>query len=305
MAHEDKNNATMPAEKQRITAVLVLYGLSAEDSLCFRSLRDVLQQQAVATFTLLLYDNSPIASKVPAFPAELVYHHDAANGGVAAAYNAGLALARSNQSRWLLLLDQDTEIIPAYFAELLAAMGDVPVEVAAIIPHLTQDGKTHSPQRLPRLSHQPLPKDAAGILGMKVSAFNSGAAVRVSAIERFPERFWLDFLDHATFHELQAAGGSILLLHARLEHRLSTQSLGEDASLARYRNVLQAERDFYCEYGSFSDRMYYRLRRIKQTAGHLLKVRDKRFALLSARAALGLLPKTRRRDLLNPSAWSS
>jgi GT2 family glycosyltransferase len=296
MAHEGESNATLPAEKPRITAVLVLYGMQAEESICFRSLRDLLQGRAdTAGFTLLLYDNSPEASGTWPFPAELVYRHDAANGGVAAAYNAGLQLARGNQSQWLLLLDQDTEITSAYFVELSDAIRDVPAEVAAIVPRLTQDGQTHSPQRLPRLSHHPLPETAAGMLTIPVSAFNSAAAMRVSALKGFPERYWLDFLDHAVFHELQAAGGRVWLLQSRLEHRLSTQRLGDEASLARYMNVLQAERDFYGEYGSVSDKFYYRLRRAKQTAGHLLKVRDKRFALLSARAALGLLPATRAR----------
>ena len=276
-----------------LTAVLVLYGMRAEESACFRSLREALGQQPVlADITLLLYDNSPIESETPMFPAQLTYYHDETNGGVAAAYNAGLSLARANGSQWLLLLDQDTALTPPFLAEAQAAMSQVPDEVVAIVPRLTQDGQTHSPQQLPRLSHHPLPEHISGILPLKVSVFNSGAAIRVSALKRFPERYWLDFLDHAVFHELQAAGGRIWLLHARLEHRLSTQRLGDEASLARYRNVLQAERDFYREYGSVADRFFYHLRRAKQTAGHLLKVRDKRFALLSAQAALGLLPET-------------
>ena len=65
-----------------------------------------------------------------------------------------------------------------------------------------------------------------------------------------------------------------------------------DATVARYRNVLQAERDFYRDYGSPSDRVFYHLRRGKQTAAQLLRVQDKHFALLSLRAALGLLPPT-------------
>ena len=81
-------------------------------------------------------------------------------------------------------------------------------------------------------------------------------------------------------------------MRERLEHHLSTQKLGEEASLQRYGNVLRAERDYYYEYGSTTDRIFYHLRRIKQTAGHFVKVRDKGFALLSAKAALGLLGPT-------------
>ncbi|MGI4855090.1 MAG: glycosyltransferase [Janthinobacterium lividum] len=281
----------------KITAVLVLYGMPLEQSTCFLTLRQVLQSPAdTGELNLLVYDNSPEPSGEAAFPAELTYRHDASNGGVAAAYNAGLQQARAHGSQWLLLLDQDTALTGAYLDELRECTASVPSEVVAIIPRLAEDGETHSPQTLPRLSHRALPESLMGLLSMKVSVFNSGAALRVSAVQRFPERYWLDFLDHAIFHELQAAGGRVWLMRTRLEHRLSTQRLGEDASLARYLNVLQAERDFYREYGSPGAVVFYRLRRVKQTVGHLLKVRDKGFALLSARAAFGLLPATPRRS---------
>lgn len=277
----------------RITAVLVLYRVPLEQSTCFLSLRSALAaNEQHANLFLLVYDNSPTSGGPAGFPATLLYRHDATNGGVAAAYNAGLREARANGSEWLLLLDQDTAVTRDYLHELRESTRDVPTDVVAIIPRLVQNGDTHSPQTLPRLSHQPLPESLTGLLPMKVSAFNSGAALRVRAVERFPDRYWLDFLDHAVFHELQAEGGRIWLMRARLAHSLSTEDLGGDASLSRYLNVLQAERDFYRQYGSVGDKSLYRLRRLKQTAGQMLKVRDKRFALLSARAALGLLPAT-------------
>lgn len=276
-----------------ITAVLVLYRMRLGESRCFQTLVQSLQSTGCASqVTLFVYDNSLDTGAVAAdgFPGTLLYQHDPTNGGVAAAYNAGLDEARRNGSPWLLLLDQDTELTLEYFEELLSATHTVPERVVAIIPRLLQDGVTHSPQHLPRLSHRPLDRTAAGLLHVEVTAFNSGAALRVAALQGFPTRYWLDFLDHAVFHTLQAAGGRVWLLQAALEHHLSTEQLGIDASVARYRNVLLAERDFYREYGSASDRVFYHLRRGKQTVGQLLKVPDKQFALLSLRAALGLLP---------------
>ena len=291
-----------------ITAVLVLYRVEAEASPCFQSLRRALLDLQVSpdAFSLLLYDNSPEpAAATPQFPAMLRYLHDAANGGVAAAYNAGLDVARGNGSSWLLLLDQDTALTTEYLRELLALTESVPEQTVAIIPRLMQDGMLHSPQRIPRLSHRPLPTRVTGLLPLEVTAFNSGAAIRVSALGRFPEHYWLDFLDHAVFHELQAHGGKVWLMDAELQHSLSTERLGTDASLDRYRNVVLAERDFYSEYGSFVDRLFHRLRRLKQTAGQLLKVPDKRFALLSARAAFGLLGPTPPRPVRSSAGQAS
>lgn len=280
-----------------LTAVLVLYRMQPEASACFRSLRQAVSalDLPAADLSLLIYDNSPEPSALPHFPARIRYLHDAANGGIAAAYNAGLADARSNGSPWLLLLDQDTELTAEYLRELFDAIGSVPAETVAIVPRLVQDGHTHSPHPTPRLSHQSLPAGAQGLLRQRVSAYNSGAAIRVSALPRFPQRYWLDFLDHAVFSELQANGGRIWLMRSGLEHRLSTQKLGEEASLERYLNVLSAERDFFYEYGSLRDRIFYHLRRFKEATGQLLKISDKRFSLMSYRAALGLLGPTARR----------
>lgn len=282
------------------TAVLVLYRMPLTQSRCYQSLLHSLARAGAGQPTLLVYDNSPQSATLPQeveaaaenFPGKLLYRHDSSNGGVAAAYNAGLAEARENGSDWLLLLDQDTELTPAYLAELGSCMQTVPATVAAIIPRLVQNGATHSPQHLPDLSHRPVREALSGLLPFEVTAFNSGATLRVAAVQQFPGRYWLDFLDHAVFQTLQAAGGKVWLIQARLSHELSTESLGRDASLDRYRNVLQAERDFYREYGTPRSVVFYHLRRLKQTLGQLLKVPDKRFALLSLRAAAGLLPAT-------------
>ncbi len=285
--------------RTELVAVLVLYRCVAEQSPCFQSLRHLLEAtpELADGFSLLLYDNSPAPRAVPAFPGAVTYLHDAANGGVAAAYNAGLSLARERKASWLLLLDQDTELTAGYLAELRALARSVPPEVAAIVPRLVQDGHVHSPREVPRWTHRALPAEATGLLRQQVTAFNSGACLRTAAIEQFPQRYWLDFLDHAVFHELQRKGGRVWLMQSTLAHGLSAHNLDQDSSPSRYLNQLQAERDFYCEYGSPTDRIYYRLRRAKQTLGQLLKVRDKRFALLSARATLGLLPPTLDRRL--------
>ena len=282
--------------KRDVTAVLVLYQTSAEESTCFRSLRHVLQAVPFSGFRLVLCDNSKICTTIPAFPAPLLCKHDPANGGVAAAYNAGLIEARLNGSEWLLLLDQDTAVTGEYITELQHVLSDLPGEVAAVVPRLVQNGHMHSPHLQPLLWHRSMPECASGVLTERVWAFNSGAVLRVQAITRFPQHYWLDFLDHAIFHELQSSGGKVYLMHARLEHNLSTQSLGGKASLQRYVNVVQAERDFYAEFGSFPERMCYRLRRLKQALGQLVVVREKGFALLSAKAAFGLLGRTPPRE---------
>ncbi len=278
--------------KTLITAVLVLYKLSPEQSPAFTSLRDCIlsNPDLAAQITLLIYDNSPEPHALSLFPAPAEYLHDPANPGLATAYN--VALNRTDAT-WLLLLDQDTTLTPGYFAEALATLPVVAQDVAAVLPQLVQNGHVHSPQLLPRLSSRALPEGFHGVPAQPITAFNSGAFLRVSALAKignFPTDFPLDFLDHATFHRLAEPSGKFHVLNAELAHDLSTTSLGGDASLARYKKILLAEHRFHAQTAG-SQALWQRLRRLKQAAGHLLKVRDKRFAWQDLRAAFGLVDR--------------
>ena len=280
-------------ELKPIVSVLVLYRLAPAASETLRTLLSALavHPELAPQLTLLIYDNSPAAQPVPPLPVEHVYHSDPANPGLAAAYNAGLQLAAEQGAPWLMLLDQDTALTPEYLAQAFTLTRTAGADVAALVPRLSQAGHIHSPHRLPHLSHRPLPDGLTGTVAEEISAFNSAALVRVSAVQAiggFPTEFPLDFLDHALFARLQHAGERLYILPATLRHDLSTTRLGGDASLARYRKVLEAERRFYAQPG-VSGHAWYRLRRLKQTAGHLVKVADKRFAWWDLRAAFGLL----------------
>ncbi len=275
-----------------VTAVLVLYRMAPEQSPTFLSLREILLADPglAVQLTLLVYDNSPGHHALPPLPCPADYRHDRANPGLAAAYNVALARAQASHSPWLLLLDQDTVLTAEWLAEALAALRQVPAQVDAVLPNLVQAGRVHSPHLLPRLSTPPLPPALHGIPARAITAFNSAALLRVQALERiggFPTSFPLDFLDHAVFDLLASTGSKFYLLRARLTHDLSTSTLGGDASLARYRNILAAELRFYRR-ASGAHAGWHRLRRLKQAVGHLLKVRDKRFAWQDLRAALGL-----------------
>ena len=276
-----------------MVAVLVLYQRGPVESESFNSLLALARSrpELVRGMDLLVWDNSPEAHAVPAAPMRMRYRSAPGNAGLRPAYEEGLRMAREAGAEWLLLLDQDTVLTMEFLEELRSTLPGMPAEVGAVVPKLVYAKGVHSPHLRPRMSHGTV---AAGFCGMahgEVSAFNSGAAMRVSAVTGaggFPEAFPMEYLDHAMFRALQAAGGRVWVMRSSLEHDLSTVRLRGEASLARYRRVLRAERDFYRS-GGAADRAWYRLRRLKQGAGHLVKVADKRFALWDARAALGWL----------------
>lgn len=257
-----------------IYVAVVLYRTAISDSPTCTSLRQCLASVPglASRLQILLVDNSPKPqATLEALPS--IYLHDGMNPGLARRYNEALRRAEAAGCRWLLLLDDDTTLVASFFEQLLAQLDileDQP-RVVAIVPRLVRGEQLLSPHHpsFQEVSFR-LDVSSSGEMSGLVRVFNSGAALRVSALRRiggFDERFWLDSLDHATFHALQELGGRIVLLNCSLSHELSTGA----QSPARHRNQLAAETAFYRLHGTTNERSRRRnflLRQTLKALGH-------------------------------------
>ncbi len=223
-------------------------------------------------FSLIVYDNSPEPQAVtqPAsFPVH--YVHDPSNGGLAPAYNYALAHAQGGGHPWLLLLDQDTTLTSDFLLELLAATRSVKdsSSVAMIVAKLRVEGVIHSPslpffaqmrQQFTR-SSPPIGENVVGVLPGRLSAYNSGSTMRVSALQSiggFPTEFWLDFLDHAVYHALLDHGFQAYVLRATLTHDASYSDM-RNLPYWRMHSVLSAQTLYVNQNGTFFERLLYRI----------------------------------------------
>lgn len=249
-----------------IFAIIVLYRQSPEESESFVSLRTILQERPdlASSMRLLVYDNSPTTHEVPASPVEMRYISNTSNAGLARAYNTALKLALDEGMQWLLLLDQDTVLTESYLSEAIA-LAHTDDRFEAIVPKLAEAGIVLSPHYPLTLRHpKPLDIAAYGILSEEIHPYNSGAILKVKALQKmdgFPDEFPIDYLDHATFRILQTNGGRIFVMQAVLEHQLSSNSRHRAVS-SREKNTLQAEHRFYQRYGSRQEQFYYHVRLI-------------------------------------------
>lgn len=260
-----------------ILAIVVLYKMSPEASPTYRALSAALRDDVklAGCMDLLVVDNSPESQELPT---DMVgrYLHDGTNPGLAKRYNLALREAVAVGAGWLLLLDQDTAVTAEYLAELceLAQSLRDEAKVAAVVPKLLLDGGVQSPH-LPnvaryRRASQSLDVSKVGLMQGRVRVYNSGAMIRVSALEAmggFPEAYWLDYLDHATFASLQENGGGIYLMASSLNHEMSIYLPGKHSdpgNAARQTNQLAAENRFYREHGTLEERVWHRLALAKQ-----------------------------------------
>ncbi len=265
-----------------ITVVIVLYEKSAQASEAFSSLCNILDDQPAwrERFEILLYDNSPLAATNGDAMPRARYIHDAGNGGLSAAYNYALKQAKTNASEWLLLLDQDTTLTDEYVKALLEAAASEADhrETGAIVPLLELDNTIYSPEenffyhlrhQFPEMLYYRASPDMHGLQPRPLNAYNSGALMRVCAIDAiggFPKDFRVDYLDHAVFHLLHRAGYRLYVLNVKLQQKLSHIDLGS-VSLARHTSVLQAQTLFIAQHGTLLDGLLFRvwlLRRSRQ-----------------------------------------
>jgi len=277
---------------KNILAVIVLYKRKAEESEAYLAFRELLKENNTAAFIeLMLCDNTPT---VQSPPAEFTgtYLSDTSNSGLAKHYNAALKIAEERGIPWLMLFDQDTTPTAEYLGEIIEK---VPTwtndsSIVAVVPKL-HNGKTIcSPHGAPTWAHPSFPADQQGTSESVLFAFNSGAVLRVEALQHiggFPEEFWLDFLDHATFIQLQRAGGSVFVMKSLLRHQLAISDTRTSVSPARYQNILRSERSFYGKYGTKKDRFYLKIRLFKTTLRFLIKEWRPQLARLTFRSFLG------------------
>jgi GT2 family glycosyltransferase len=289
-----------------ISVVIVLYKRAPSESQSFCSLIQILgaNHDLAQNFSLILYDNSPQQQNFEGavdFP--FLYKHDPTDAGLSAAYNFALARAQEKQHQWLLLLDQDTTPTCDFLRELLASTTSLGAQqdVASIVPKLLVDGKIFSPaahfidqvRHQYRRSNHAVSRDLVGVQRGRLVAYNSGAALRVSALSSiggFPEEFWLDYLDHAVFHALSVRGYRMYVMRTEIEHE-SSQATLSSVPVWRQRNLLLAQTSFAKQAGNFFDRLLYRIWLLRYS--RILWIRHPDRRLWKEAALQSLLLKTR------------
>jgi GT2 family glycosyltransferase len=279
---------TIPMFSDRVQCVLVLYKVALQDSETFQTLSAAVNAHPglASRMSLLVYDNSPIPQNVDLLLglfATARYEHDASNGGLSVAYNQALQSAEASNCNWLWLFDQDTTIVSSLIPALFAAIDSEPLAgVCGIVPRLVQNNVLLSPLSFHRFRYQVMDVQVSGYQSQCLTALNSCACLRVSAMKAiggFPAEYWLDFLDHAVFHRLHVKGGRLLVLDVTIPHRLSTNNLGKESSLPRYDNMLAAEWRFVRETGWGGGNLVHRLRLLKRSLRTLVTLREPAFAL--------------------------
>jgi GT2 family glycosyltransferase len=286
------------AEIPIIQAVVVVYRRALVDCESIQSLVRInkTDPDLYSSLKVLIQDNSPAgwpAGECPLPASDLV--HCPENPGLADAYNRALSHAVRNDIRWLMLLDQDTDLSTAYLRKVLDAVSSESLEkICAFVPKLYDGNRLLSPYRVGRSSMKIIPAEFVGRSDEMLWPFSSGSVISVDALQRirgFAHDYPLDYLDNITFSRLYRAGFVTYVLDARLEHSLSYLDMEHKMSLSRYRNILAAHWKVYRENGIGVSPIRYRIRLILRGLKQALLFKDKRYSIESFRSALSRFPE--------------
>lgn len=203
-----------------LLVVIVLFRLRPEESQAITSLKEVLAGNSSHP-DIFVYDNSPLPSN--ADPA-VTYVHDPSNGGVSKAYNQAAAFAVAKNKKWMLLLDQDTTVVPGLFqawdAALLRHQGSV-----AFVPLVRDAQGTVSPFALFMGSGRRMRAMREKLPLARYRFINSGLFIECEAFKNaggYDEEIPLDFSDVAFGHRLRKVTSHFAVIACTLEHELSS-----------------------------------------------------------------------------------
>jgi GT2 family glycosyltransferase len=254
----------------RVLAVIVLYRMKAFESAAFDTLREAMSflDDELGDVRIVLYDNTPGGQDIGVLPAGVEYKADFTNNGLAMAYNYALGIAEDNDRGWLLTLDQDTSLPIDFLQRICHAANFVaPMEnVAAIVPHISSDGRALSPFTIMNrwTLTRNIPNGFVGIPLEEVYAVNSGSMLKVSALRAvggYDPRFFLDFSDLAIYHRLHCHGMRVFVAgDIHVEHEVSGYDLKSRSSPTRYEDTYRAEEAAYDEWVGWIGRVMLTIR---------------------------------------------
>lgn len=234
--------------------VVVLYNMTFTDSPTIMSLNQLLASGAFPEIQkVLIFDNSESSTRPEGLDKRFVYHHSKANVGLAKAYNYALSQS-SDDTEWLITLDQDTLLTKEYLEEMTSKYLEVPERVVAIAPIIKDSGQQISPVRSDTLRplHTELPKKDC-VYSQDIMVINSGMTLRKSFLRKlggYNIHFPLDYLDHWLCWRIFNEHRQICILSNKLEHQLSVLDYKNHMNLSRYLAIIQAEKCYYYLYNT-------------------------------------------------------
>lgn len=234
-----------------LLVIIVTYKEPYSNCKTFCSLLESLDQQYFPNLNFFIYDNSPtsyVNSKsdlsIIYQNINVIYNHDASNGGLGIAYNKGAIIAEETNKKWLLILDQDTnfpkDVLHAYY-KAITLNSDIDIFAPTLF---AEDMKLISPSKYLFKRGSLLSFIPSGVTSLKnITPINSGILISLTLfnlVGGYNEKIRLDFSDHAFMDRVRKKRNFFFVINCKILHNLSSYSVNTiDEEISRF--------IFFCE----------------------------------------------------------
>lgn len=228
-----------------ITIIIVLYKQNLVECLTYQTLIKSLKLSKI-NYVLIIYNNSSDINIPMSTDYNLINSKD--NGKLFKAYNYALNYSIQIESKWLLLLDQDTEVTSEYIDKLYCFLKEkMDTNTVAATPILKDGSKILSPKNISSFCWWQYDIKNLGFQKGRIAAFNSLTLIStqfMQSIGGFSSEYPLDMLDHWYYNQIWLQNKNVYVLDAKINHTLSLLNYEENVSLKRHEDFLEAERKF-------------------------------------------------------------
>lgn len=207
-----------------LLVVLVIFKMEINESPAFNSLTRALQSSNERS-SIFIYDNSPHPHTFAASKHwEITYRNDPSNPGVSKAYNEGFQVAKTQNKKWLLFVDQDSAFNGDFFLKCKISAGENANE-NVFVPVMMDSKGIVSPFHFRFGRGLRLDAAPAGLHQLsKMKFINSGLLIACDLFEisgGYDERFQLDFSDLVFLEKLKLVRQSFFVIDTICTHALA------------------------------------------------------------------------------------
>lgn len=203
----------------KVGAVIVLYNPNVQQA------NELISAVSKMVDTLSIIDNSLRAADVKIPTENAHYHHFKSNKGIATAQNVGLSDLLSDECKYALLLDQDSELPESIVSELVSKLQTYPKTLVAVGPRIVCSFT--GDEQHPKVQKEMSTQDDLSFVSQIISSGMMISLEKLVEIGLKEEGLFIDGVDHewcwrARLNSYQIAiANDVKMRHTMGEHRSS------------------------------------------------------------------------------------
>lgn len=232
----ERNNVSL----KDIYCLIVLYNKSINDSITFKSLKDI------DNLNIIICDNSTKNFDNAKYVKDYncIYFNMNGNKGLSKAYNIAIDFLKE-KSGILCLFDDDTDIPKDYFDVLLNKLKSSDADI--FLPIVYDSVGILSPCKMNDLKVERINK-IEELNSRNITGINSGMAIDLNVFKeyRYNEKFFLDYIDHDFLRSMKQKNKKIDILETKINQNFSgSTNPSVESSLHRFKIYKKDFKYFY------------------------------------------------------------